>query len=414
MAVSKSMVHVADGGGSGRYVDLERLREAQASAAATEAALKARLQASIAAHNQATAPTKNGRSSGGSGVSGAGAAASESPAIAAPTGDVNKTAYDLALEAAQGARGNAPTYAGTYDQQIADLAAQIAGRGAFQASGTYDQQIADLYEQINGRGDFSFDLNGDAFWQQYKDQYKQAAKAAMRDTMGQAAALTGGYGSSYGQVGGQQAYDRQMEKLMDVAPELYQMAYQRYTDEGDALMDKLALARQLGADEYSRAYQEYQDRGDALLDQLSIARQMANDEYSRYADDYSRWANERDYSDERLAAEQKQQQNNLAFLQSMMALGYTPTAQEVADAGLTTEQYQALAGAYLPQQKTVYVTKRETPAADDDEQSTQEISDTDLLREYLLWQAEQKLGGSTKPTGGRSAPTLGRVSLASR
>ena len=174
----------------------------------------------------------------------------------------------------------------------------------------------------------------------------------MRDTMGRAAALTGGYGSSYAQAVGQQAYDRRMEELMDIAPELYQMAYQRYQDEGDDLQKRLALARDMANDEYDKAYRQYTDEGDALLQQLSVARQMANDEYGKYTDDYNRWLTERGYADDRLDAAYKQQQNNLAFLQSMMALGYTPTAQEIADAGLNSSQYAALASQYAPKRSS--------------------------------------------------------------
>lgn len=337
-------VMVADGGGSGKKKPTLISPDAKAVVDSLHADEDVRSRSTKATTAPATvtpSTTTPAKSSSGSRVS--------TPAVSTPAvtqQNVDSTAYAQALAAAEAARQNAPIYAGTYDQQIADLAAQIAAREGFKAPGTYDQQIADLYARINGREEFSYDLNGDAFWQMYSDKYTQAAKDAMRDAMGQAAALTGGYGSSYGQAAGQQAYDRRMSELMDIAPELYQMAYQRYQDEGDDLLQKLGLARQMADDEYSKAYRQYTDEGDALLQQLSIARQMSSDEYGRYSDDYDRWRGERAYSDERLAAAQKQQQNNLAFLQSMMALGYTPTAQEIADAGLTSAQYQALASQY--------------------------------------------------------------------
>lgn len=85
------------------------------------------------------------------------------------------------------------------------------------------------------REDFRYDLDGDALYQQYKDRYMEMGKTAMEDTMGQAAALTGGYGSSYAQNVGHQAYNRYMQQLGDVVPELYQLAYDRYRDKGDRL-----------------------------------------------------------------------------------------------------------------------------------------------------------------------------------
>lgn len=85
------------------------------------------------------------------------------------------------------------------------------------------------------REDFQYDVNADALYQQYKDRYTELGKAAMEDTMGQASALTGGYGSSYAQNVGQQAYHSYLKELNDVIPELYQLAYDRYQDRGDAL-----------------------------------------------------------------------------------------------------------------------------------------------------------------------------------
>ena len=77
----------------------------------------------------------------------------------------------------------------------------------------------------------------------------------MMDTMGQAAAMTGGYGNSYAQTVGQQAYNQQLNQLNDIMPELYQMAYNRYSDEGQRLMDMYNMY--LGQE--SLDYGRYQD-----------------------------------------------------------------------------------------------------------------------------------------------------------
>lgn len=77
---------------------------------------------------------------------------------------------------------------------------------------------------------FSYDVNGDALYQQYRDRYIQNARRSMQDTMGQAASLTGGYGSTYGQAVGQQAYDETMRGLTDMIPQLEQTAYGKWKD----------------------------------------------------------------------------------------------------------------------------------------------------------------------------------------
>lgn len=130
-----------------------------------------------------------------------------------------------------------------------------------QATQKTTAQMAD--EALNAylnRKDFSYDLNGDALYQQYKDRFISQGKMAMQDTMGQAAALTGGYGSSYAQSVGQQAYHGYLEGLNDVVPELYQLAYQKYQNEGDTMRDRYALLADKESQEHDRKYQAERDR----------------------------------------------------------------------------------------------------------------------------------------------------------
>lgn len=120
----------------------------------------------------------------------------------------------------------------------------------------YQPQLDDLLDQIINRKDFSYDLNGDALYQQYKDQYTTMGNMAMMDTMGQAAAMTGGYGSSYAQTAGQQAYQGYLQNLNNKVPELYQLALDAYNREGQELRDMYDMY--LGLDE--RDYGRYRDK----------------------------------------------------------------------------------------------------------------------------------------------------------
>ena len=97
------------------------------------------------------------------------------------------------------------------------------------------EQLNEIMDKILNREKFSYDLNGDALYQQYKDKYLQQGKMAMEDAIGQASTMTGGYGNSYAQSVGQQAYQAQLENLNDIVPELWQMAYDRYNQERQAL-----------------------------------------------------------------------------------------------------------------------------------------------------------------------------------
>ena len=124
--------------------------------------------------------------------------------------------------------------------------------------GSYDQEISDVYNKMQTRPGFSYDLDGDALYQQYKDRYTENAKQSMKDTMGQAASLTGGYGSSYAQGVGQQRYDETMRGLTDMIPTLEQNAYQKYRDQGEALMNQYNMLMNLGATEQATNQAAYE------------------------------------------------------------------------------------------------------------------------------------------------------------
>lgn len=130
----------------------------------------------------------------------------------------------------------------------------------------WQAQLDEIYNKIMNREDFSYDFNTDALYHQYKDNFTKQGKMAMQDTMGQAAAMTGGYGNSYAQTVGQQTYNAHLEQLNDVIPELYQMAYDRYNQDGQDLYNQYAMVS---------------DR--------------ENTDYGRYRDSVTDWQTERDY-----------------------------------------------------------------------------------------------------------------------
>ena len=126
-------------------------------------------------------------------------------------------------------------------------------------SSQWQARLDDAIERILNRQDFSYDLNGDALYQQYKDRYIQGGRMAMMDTLGQAATLTGGYGNSYAQGAGQQAYQSYLQGLNDKIPELYQLALERYDREGDRLYKGYTMLNEREGQDYDR-YQQGLDR----------------------------------------------------------------------------------------------------------------------------------------------------------
>ena len=161
----------------------------------------------------------------------------------------------------------------------------------------WGDQINAILEQILNRDKFSYDLNGDALYQQYKDKYIQQGKMAMMDTMGQAQAMTGGYGNSYAQSVGQQAYQAHLNSLNDIVPELYQMALNQYNQEGQDMYNQYGLL-------VSQDEQDYGRHRDTVSDYYAELERLMNQHNTERDYDYSKWADERDfaygeYSDDR-------------------------------------------------------------------------------------------------------------------
>jgi hypothetical protein len=127
--------------------------------------------------------------------------------------------------------------------------------GEWDADGTYTNAVKGTYDAVFNRPQFTYDVNGDALYQQYKDKYINQGRLAMADTIGQASAMTGGYGSSYATTAGSQAYQSHLQNLNDIVPQLYEMAYNKYTQEGQDLMNQYSLA----SDMYNRGYGEWRD-----------------------------------------------------------------------------------------------------------------------------------------------------------
>ena len=187
----------------------------------------------------------------------------------------------------------------TVAQAEALLQQQLANKPGEYAS-AWQTQLNDTLNKILNREKFSYDLNGDALYQQYKDQYTTQGKMAMMDTMGQAQAMTGGYGNSYAQSVGQQAYQGYLQQLNDKVPELYQLALSQYNREGDDLYNQASIMASMEEQDYGR----YRDQvGDYYteLDRLTDdSRYQAEMDYGKWADDrnfaYGQFADDRNFA----------------------------------------------------------------------------------------------------------------------
>ena len=171
---------------------------------------------------------------------------------------------------------------------------QIANKpGAY--TSPWQSQLNDIIAQIQNKEKFSYDLNADALYQQYKDQYTTQGKLAMMDTMGQVQAMSGGYGSSYAQTAGQQAYQGQLQQLNNKIPELYQLALSQYNSEVDDMYNQASLIAGMEEQDYGRYRDQVSDYYTELDRLTNDSRYQAEQEYGRWADDNSfRYQIERD------------------------------------------------------------------------------------------------------------------------
>lgn len=171
------------------------------------------------------------------------------------------------------------------DRALQELAQK---RQALQNPRTYASQYAQAITDYVNRGKFRYDFNADPIYNQYKDQYTRQGNLAMKDTMGQAAALTGGYGNSYAQTAGQQVYNRYMQNLNDIVPQLYESAYSRYNQEGQDMLNRASLLGEADNAEYQKLLQDYSIAADELNTATSLERAYAGDALAREQFEYQK------------------------------------------------------------------------------------------------------------------------------
>lgn len=232
----------------------------------------------------------------------------------------------------------------------------------------YTEAAKQAMEKYMNRDKFSYDLNGDALYQQYKDQYMTQGKLAMQDTMGQAAAMTGGYGNSYAQSVGQQTFQGYLQQLNDRVPELYQLALDQYNQEGENLLNQYGLLSSREETDYgryrdtvsdweneaNRGYAEYRDATSDAQWEASYDEQVR-----QYEQEYKLKVEqiEEDKRHNRITEDQAQQQIDLAKQELRQSAANAAASREASyiQAGYTKDAN----GNWVAPAKTHELTKEE-------------------------------------------------------
>lgn len=206
----------------------------------------------------------------------------------------------------------APAYVSPYQSRIDSLTSQLMGSsgssGSSQQQFVYDyepmptytsryqSQIDALNRQIMGRAAFSYNPETDPLYQQYRTDYTRSGQRAMQDTMGQLSARTGGMASSYAGSAAQQTYDGYMSALSGRIPELQQLAYEMYQDEGERQQAQLRNLQTLEQNDYNQylnrlnqynanrnfAYGTYRDQSSDSWRGLEVLSALEQQDYNRY------------------------------------------------------------------------------------------------------------------------------------
>lgn len=274
-------------------------------------------------------------------------------------------------------------------QAEALLQQQLANKpGAYQSN--WQAQLDETLNKILNREKFSYDLNGDALYQQYKDQFTTQGQQAMMDTMGQAQAMTGGYGNSYAQTVGQQTYQGYLQQLNDKVPELYQIALNQYNQEGQDLYNQYGLyadrenldygryrdavsdyntelarltedARYQGETDYNRymdkTQMDYSVHRDAVTDWQNALNRADSEYWNKYNRDYGKYTDDKtfdygqfidkleyDYKVNRDAISDAETKKKYAYdtAMGMLSMGVTPSAEMLKEAGISSADASAI------------------------------------------------------------------------
>jgi hypothetical protein len=172
----------------------------------------------------------------------------------------------------------------------------------------YSQEIESVLNSILNREKFSYNINADPLYNQYREQYVNNGKKTMLDTIANATALTGGYANSYALSAGNQSYNNYLNNLNEIALDLYDRAYSVYQDEGKINLEKLGVLTELDQsdyEKYSDALDDYYKNGEYLLKRVS---EMSESEYERFLDELDSFENDRDYNYQKYLDEIEQQQ----------------------------------------------------------------------------------------------------------
>lgn len=177
---------------------------------------------------------------------------------------------------------------------------------------SYADEIDEIYDEIADRDKFTYDIDSDPLFTLYKRIYEQAGDMAYRRVLAEKSAKTGGMANTNAISAASQAKAYYNNQLAQKATDMYNDAYNKYTDETENLYKKLGTLRDLESDEYEKyindssafesdrafEYTKFSDMEKSLEDDIRYQVETA---YRKSRDDVadSQWLAEQAYAKER-------------------------------------------------------------------------------------------------------------------
>lgn len=129
----------------------------------------------------------------------------------------------------------------------------------------YGKSEKEALNKVTDREEFSYDTEDDPAFKTYRDIYEEEAEKAYRRVLNDNnTSVTGA--SNVVLAEAMEAQYAELRKLAQMVPELYENAYDRYLDEGEANRKDLETITKLADGFYERMYEQNLDATDRLND----------------------------------------------------------------------------------------------------------------------------------------------------
>ena len=180
----------------------------------------------------------------------------------------------------------------------------------------YDDILSGLVQDANNYPDFTYDVETDPLYSQYRKQYLREGDRATRDALAKMAAANGGQVSTAAAAAATQAGDYYAAQLNDKIPELRQIAYGEYLDD------------------YNR-----------ILSNLQATQSQEQLDYNKYLNTYQQWLNDRNQAYQQYLDKYGMLQSNLGALENDRTFNYNQLLDQIGYNQNRNELQQALADA---------------------------------------------------------------------